>query len=99
MPRKVSARPRGITTGTALQPSSAWISPTTPKKSAPTRSILLTKAILGTAYFSDCSQTFSVWGCTPPTAQNSATAPSSTRSDRSTSTVKSTWPGVSISVI
>ena len=30
---------------------------------------------------------------TPPTAQNTTTAPSSTRSERSTSTVKSTWPG------
>jgi len=97
-PSKVSARPRGITTGTALQPSSFWMSSSTPKKSAPVRSILFTKASLGTSYFSDCRQTFSDWGCTPPTAQNSATAPSSTRSDRSTSTVKSTCPGVSINV-
>ena len=59
---------------------------------------MLTNASLGTSYFSDCSHTFSDCGCTPPTAQKSATAPSSTRSDRSTSTVKSTWPGVSISV-
>jgi hypothetical protein len=40
-------------------------------------------------------QTVSVWGSTPATASNTATAPSRTRSDRSTSTVKSTWPGVS----
>ncbi len=38
----------------------------------------------------------SVWGSTPPTAQKTATAPSSTLSDRSTSMVKSTWPGVSM---
>ena len=40
-------------------------------------------------------QTVSVWGSTPATESNTATAPSSTRSDRSTSMVKSTWPGVS----
>ena len=97
-PWKVSAFPIGTTTGTALQPSSPWISSSTPKKSAPVRSILFTKASLGTSYFSDCSQTFSDCGCTPPTAQNRATAPSSTRRDRSTSTVKSTCPGVSIRV-
>jgi hypothetical protein len=40
--------------------------------------------------------TVSDCGSTPPTPQNTATAPSSTRSERSTSTVKSTWPGVSM---
>ena len=35
-------------------------------------------------------------GCTAATESNNATSPSSTRSERSTSTVKSTWPGVSI---
>src|SRR5208337_1069538 len=33
---------------------------------------------------------------TPATLSKMATAPSRTRSDRSTSTVKSTWPGVSM---
>ena len=41
-------------------------------------------------------QTVSDCGCTPATPQNTTTAPSSTRSERSTSIVKSTWPGVSI---
>ena len=50
----------------------------------------------GTPYLSAWRQTVSVWGSTPATASNTATAPSSTRSDRSTSTVKSTWPGVSM---
>ena len=50
----------------------------------------------GTPYLSACRQTVSDCGSTPPTAQKSATAPSSTRSERSTSTVKSTWPGVSM---
>ena len=35
-------------------------------------------------------------GCTPATESNTQTAPSSTRKERSTSTVKSTWPGVSM---
>ena len=62
-------------------------------------SILFTKAILGTLYVSACLHTFSDWGSTPPFAQNTATAPSNTRRERSTSTVKSTWPGVSIILI
>ena len=60
------------------------------------RSILFTKMSLGTLYFSDWRQTCSDWGWTPPTAQKTATAPSSTRRERSTSAVKSTWPGVSM---
>ena len=43
--------------------------------------------------------TVSDCGSTPATESNSAIAPSSTRSDRSTSTVKSTWPGVSMMLI
>ena len=53
----------------------------------------------GTPYLLAWRQTVSVWGSTPATASNTATAPSSTRSDRSTSTVKSTWPGVSMMLI
>ena len=41
-------------------------------------------------------QTVSDWGSTPATASKTAIAPSSTRRLRSTSTVKSTWPGVSM---
>ena len=89
----------GSVMGTGLPPSSARISSMTPKKSAPVRSILLMKQSLGTSYFSLWRHTCSVWGCTPPTAQNSAMAPSSTRRLRSTSAVKSTWPGVSIRLI
>ena len=47
-------------------------------------------------YLSAWRQTVSDCGCTPATASNTATAPSSTRSERSTSAVKSTWPGVSM---
>ena len=66
------------------------------RKLAPTRSILLMKAMRGTLYLSAWRHTVSDWGCTPATASNTATAPSSTRSERSTSAVKSTWPGVSM---
>ncbi len=66
------------------------------KKSAPRRSILLTKHMRGTPYLLAWRHTVSVWGSTPATPSKTATAPSSTRNDRSTSTVKSTWPGVSM---
>ena len=65
-------------------------------KSAPMRSILLTKQKRGTLYLLAWRHTVSVCGSTPATASNTATAPSSTRKLRSTSTVKSTWPGVSM---
>ena len=66
------------------------------RKFAPTRSILFMKAMRGTLYLSAWRHTVSDCGCTPATASNTATAPSRTRSERSTSAVKSTWPGVSM---
>ena len=95
-PRRSSSPPRGSATGQALAPSLARISSTVRSKSAPTRSILLTKASRGTRYLSAWRQTVSDWGWTPATPQKTATAPSSTRMERSTSAVKSTWPGVSM---
>ena len=89
-PVKRSASPRGYCTANAFAPSRSRIMPTTWSKSAPVRSILLTNAIRGTPYRSAWRHTVSDWGSTPPTAQKTATAPSSTRSDRSTSAVKST---------
>ena len=53
----------------------------------------------GTRYLSAWRHTVSDWGSTPATESNSAIEPSSTRSERSTSTVKSTWPGVSMMLI
>jgi hypothetical protein len=50
----------------------------------------------GTWYLSAWRHTVSVWGSTPLPPSNTATAPSSTRRLRSTSMVKSTWPGVSM---
>ena len=65
-------------------------------KLAPTTSILLTKTRRGTWYLSACRQTVSDWASTPFWASKTTTQPSRTRSERSTSAVKSTWPGVSI---
>ena len=63
------------------------------------RSILLTKQMRGTRYLSAWRHTVSDCGSTPDTASNTAQAPSRTRSERSTSAVKSTWPGVSMMLI
>ena len=54
------------------------------------------KQIRGTPYLFAWRHTVSDWGSTPATPSNRATAPSSTRRERSTSMVKSTWPGVSM---
>src|SRR5690606_14060323 len=62
----------------------------------PARSILLTNTMRGTSYLLAWRQTVSDCGSTPEDAQNTTTAPSSTRSERSTSMVKSTCPGVSM---
>ena len=66
------------------------------QKLAPVRSILLTKQMRGTPYLSAWRHTVSDCGSTPATQSNTQTAPSSTRKQRSTSMVKSTWPGVSM---
>ena len=81
------------------RPRRSLIMSTQRKKSAPMRSILLTKHMRGTPYLSAWRHTVSVCGSTPATASKTATAPSRTRRERSTSTVKSTWPGVSMMLI
>ena len=67
--------------------------------SAPRRSSLLTNSSVGTR--SRCRARIStrVCACTPSTADTTSTAPSSTLSTRSTSAMKSGWPGVSIRLI
>ena len=95
-PRRLSSLPSGIRIGQTLAPSLVRMLSTAASKSAPVRSILLTKAMRGTLYLVAWRQTVSDCGCTPATPQNTAMAPSSTRSERSTSAVKSTWPGVSM---
>ena len=98
-PVKSPSAPIGSWMTATLAPRRSLIESTAAKKSAPMRSILLTKQMRGTPYLLAWRHTVSVWGSTPATASNTATAPSSTRSDRSTSTVKSTWPGVSMMLI
>ena len=91
-----SSAPIGTCSGTAFAPSRSTMVATALKKSAPVRSILSMNAIRGTSYLSAWRQTVSDCGWTPATESNRATAPSKTRRLRSTSTVKSTCPGVSI---
>ena len=98
-PRNSLSAPIGSCTTRGIGVEAVRIMSTQRTKSAPTRSILLTKQIRGTLYLLAWRQTVSVCGSTPATASNTATAPSRTRSDRSTSTVKSTWPGVSMMLI
>ena len=95
-PRKSDSTPHGSWMTSGVAPRRSVIMSTQRWNSAPTRSILLTKQILGTPYRSAWRHTVSDCGSTPATPSKTATAPSSTRSDRSTSTVKSTWPGVSM---
>jgi hypothetical protein len=98
-PRNLSSEPMGIWIATGLASSLEMIWSKVRLKSAPIRSILLTKQIRGTRYLSAWRQTVSDCGSTPATESNTATAPSSTRSERSTSAVKSTCPGVSMMLI
>ena len=95
-PRNSPSAPMGSWTTAVTQSRRSRIISTHWSKLAPVRSILLMKQIRGTSYLLAWRHTVSVWGSTPATASNTATAPSSTRSERSTSTVKSTWPGVSM---
>ncbi len=95
-PLSWSSEPIGSWIGSGLAPSRSRIVRTDISKSAPVRSILLMKAIRGTLYLSAWRQTVSDCGSTPATESKTAIAPSRTRRLRSTSTVKSTWPGVSM---
>ena len=91
--------PTGICITNGFAPKRSFIICTHLKKSAPVLSNLFTKQILGTLYLSACRQTVSDWGSTPATPSKTATAPSRTFRDLSTSIVKSTCPGVSIILI
>ena len=73
-PSKLSSAPIGSWMGTGLARRRDRIWSTQRKKLAPARSILLTKAMRGTPYLFICRHTVSDCGCTPETAQNSATA-------------------------
>ena len=96
IPAKLSSDPIGICSITGFAFNFSFMDLTAAKKSAPVLSILLIKAILGTEYLSACLHTVSDCGSTPPTAQKTPMAPSRTLKALSTSTVKSTCPGVSM---
>ena len=87
---------RSPSTGTTAGVSRSLIEATTRSGSAPSRSILLTKKSVGTRSRSSARHRSGVWACTPSTAETTSTAPSSTARTRSTSAMKSGWPGVSI---
>jgi hypothetical protein len=70
-------------------------SPRDASKIGPFAVHLVDEASRGTPYLSACRQTVSLCASTPSRALKTTTAPSSTRRQRSTSAVKSTWPGVS----
>ena len=95
-PSLIDPAPIGIVTGAGWPSRRSLTSSRTLAKLAPTTSILLTKTMRGTAYLSACRQTVSDWASTPFWASKTTTAPSRTRRLRSTSAVKSTWPGVSM---
>src|SRR5262245_59758640 len=98
-PMKLDSAPIGSWSTSGVELSRSTIICTQWKKSAPVRSSLLTKHMRGTAYLFAWRHTVIVWGSTPATPSKTATAPSRTRSERSTSAVKSTWPGVSMMLI
>ena len=76
--------------------SRAAISRSTRSGSAPVRSILFTKIRVGMPSLRRVRISTLVCACTPSTADTTSTAPSSTLSTRSTSAMKSGWPGVSM---
>ena len=96
MPRNWFSAPIGSWIAIGLAPRRSTISARQRKKSAPILSILLAKTMRGTLYLSPWRHTVSVCGSTPWLESSTHTAPSSTRSERSTSMVKSTCPGVSM---
>ncbi len=98
-PSNPSSRPIGSCTTRGVAPSRSRIDATAESRSAPARSILFTNARRGTPCRSASRHTASLCGSTPATASNTATAPSRTRSERVTSSAKSTWPGVSMRLI
>ena len=88
--------PIGTIAGGRASPTIAVAATRLAASRARARSILFTKISVGMR--SRCSARISsgVCACTPSTAETTSTAPSSTLSTRSTSAMKSGWPGVSI---
>ncbi len=91
-PEPVTAEPLRIGTSGLSRSRTSKVTKST---SAPTRSVLLrnTTVVMPSRWSARISTR--VWACTPSTAETTSTAPSSNVSDRSTSAMKSEWPGVS----
>ena len=89
-------RARVTPIGTIAGVSFSAMARSTSSSCAPRRSILFTNTSVGTRR--RCSARISTRVCdwTPSTAEITSTAPSSTLNTRSTSAMKSGWPGVSI---
>ena len=94
-PAPVSAEPKK-TRWSSSGASLFSISRSTRSGSAPLRSILFTKSSVGTSNRRSARISTRVCGWTPSTADTTSNAPSSTSNDRSTSAMKSGWPGVSM---
>jgi hypothetical protein len=93
-----SACHQGNCIATAFSESLSFILFKDISKSAHILSILFKKHILGTLYLVACFQTVSDCGSTQAAPSNTATQPSNTLRDLSTSIVKSTCQGVSITL-
>ena len=89
-------RPEAEPIGTTAGDSRAAIARSTRSSPAPARSILFTNSKAGMRSRTSARIRTRVCGCTPSTAEITRTAPSRTLSTRSTSAMKSGWPGVSI---
>ena len=89
-------RPSTRPMGTIAVDNRREIAARTRSSPAPPRSILFTNSRVGTRSRRNARISTRVCGCTPSTAEITNTAPSSTLSARSTSAMKSGWPGVSI---
>ena len=87
---------RAVPIGTIAVVRRSEIACRTRSSPAPGRSILFTKISVGMRSRCSARIRMRVCGCTPSTAEITSTAPSSTLSTRSTSAMKSGWPGVSI---
>ena len=88
--------PTAVAIGTTSGVSRAATPASVRSRSAPRRSSLLTKTSVGIRSRRSVRIRTAVCGWTPSTAETTSTAPSSTPSTRSTSAMKSGWPGVSM---
>ena len=92
------SEPIGISVATTWEPKAACSDSSARKKSARSRSSMLTKTSRGSPSASARCQSRSVWTSTPSTALTTTTAESTTASAPSASATKLGSPGVSITL-